>query len=196
MYLLVAELVSTLLAFIIVVLHTYEKNLAWPLNLLKKLLSMIVFYSKGLYIKCLVDSVLMLNSYYGWNKWRSKGSITKGSIQRLELYHFVRVVVSCVITGVTVGYLYKTYTHCSLPYWDALHAVFVVATYILLAQKKPEAWIFWIFANMIYLPVCWHKGTYLFFIKYILYTSMACYAYYKWSRQAEKNTHSEFHYIW
>ncbi len=69
----------------------------------------------------------------------------------------------CITSSLVLGFIYATYTpSCSLPYIDVLHAVLSTHTYILLAQKKLEAWPIWIIANIIYLPVCWHKAPYLY----------------------------------
>lgn len=177
------ELFSTLLAFTIIGLQSQQKTLAWPLNIIKKSLSLLVFYNKALYIKCLVDGMLILKSCYGWKKWQGNKTKVKGQISVLKSNQFIAILIACSLAGYIIGHLYSTYTSASLPYFDALHATLVLATYILLARKKLQAWIIWILANIIYLPVCWHKATYLFLIKYTLYISMACYSYYKWRNE-------------
>lgn len=174
------ELFSTLLAFTVIGLQSQQKTLAWPLNIIKKCLSLFVFYNKALYIKCVIDSALILKSCYGWQKWQGNKTKIKGQVSILDTHQFIAILIASSTIGCIVGYLYSTYTTTSLPYLDALHATLVLAAYILLARKKLQAWIIWILANIIYLPVCWQKATYLFLLKYTLYIGMACYAYYKW----------------
>jgi len=49
------ELLSTLLAFTVIGLQSQQKTLAWPLNIIKKSLGLIVFYNKASLIYQVLD---------------------------------------------------------------------------------------------------------------------------------------------
>lgn len=175
------ELFSTLLASIVVFLNTRQKALTWPLNIIKKILSFLVYYSKGLFIKCTLDILLIGKSCYGWHQWKHKRP-NSSQVSTIPPYILITSIPACILSSLALGWLYATYTTCSLPYIDALHAVLVLIAYTLLVHKKLEAWPIWIIANTIYLPVCYHKATYLFMIKYTTYIGMSFYGYYKWRK--------------
>jgi len=178
------ELLSVSLALTVILLNAQQKSIGWLLNLLKKGFSFFVFYQKTLYIKCTLDILLGFKSLYGWYQWKHKDRLkdTEKSITTTRLPVLIGIGITCILGGLLLGKLYNTYTHCSFPYVDGLHAALVLATYSLMAQKKLEAWPIWMVANSLYIPVCWYKGMYLFTFKYVAYLVAACYGYMKWHR--------------
>ncbi|MEM7174261.1 MAG: nicotinamide riboside transporter PnuC, partial [Bacteroidota bacterium] len=104
-------------------------------------------------------------------------------VSRLSGYDFVCIFLSSILLSFGVGYLYSVYTTGKLPYLDAFHAVLILVTYVLLARKKVEAWLFSICANLIYVFVCLQTTLGELFLKYMLYIILSCYGYYKWRNE-------------
>ena len=53
---------STLLAFLVVILTTHQKSYAWVLNIVKKLMNLCIYYYRGLYLKVILDLILIVKS--------------------------------------------------------------------------------------------------------------------------------------
>lgn len=184
----ILELFLTLLAFSIIINTVRQKRYAWLLNIFKKTIGLPIYFFKGLYVKCTLDIILILKSFYGWYRWGIKSS--KKEVNELEVTiltpkEFISYILLSIVSSAILGFTYQK-LGAALAYLDAWHAVMSIINYFLLVRKKREAWIFSLIGQLVYIYVCYTKGM-VFLLKYILYVIFSLNALYKWHKIYKKN---------
>ncbi len=195
----------TICSIVAVLLSTKQNIRTWPLNASRKLLGLYIYYSQRLYVKCIVDLLLIFEGIYGWITW-NKGKKDKTKRHSLQVSSLPArrllllgcfTLVACLLIGWGFDLIYiYTKVKKSHPYLDGSHSLLVLITYGLLAHKKREAWLFYCLANMIYLYIFGvlkpqeYSSWYLFFqskegalcVKYAIYLLLCFRAGYKWNQ--------------
>lgn len=187
--LLLLESLLTCLAFSVVITTTREKRYGWLLNIAKKTMGLCIYYLQSLYVKCTLDLILIIKSFYGWYRWGAKVKNKKSiepKVTALSVEEIFGFSALGLIGMVVLGFVYGRYLNSSLAYEDGLHASMSLINYYLLAQKKREAWLFSLVGQLVYIHVCYTKGM-LFFFKYVLYVFLSIRGFYKWHQAYEKN---------
>lgn len=78
------------------------------------------------------------------------------------------------------------YTDSQVPYWDGLTtALSIVATWML-AKKKIEHWLLWVFVDAISIGLFIYKDLYPTTLLFLVYTILAVYGYWEWKRELEQ----------
>jgi nicotinamide mononucleotide transporter len=65
-------------------------------------------------------------------------------------------------------------------YIDVLTTAVFFAAMWLMAKRKVQSWNFWIFANIISIPLYAHKGLAFTSLQYFIFTLIAIAGYYEW----------------
>ncbi|MEM7362167.1 MAG: nicotinamide riboside transporter PnuC [Bacteroidota bacterium] len=188
------QILTTCIAFLVVILTIQRKGYAWMLNILKKLFGMVIYLTQGLYAKIILDCVLIMKSSYGLYKWgfRSKKSSSQKEITILTkdslLMFFLIALTGWVLSGSLLYILYQTYPALKgkSPFIDGFHASFAVVNYYLLAQKKRESWLFSFAAHISY-AYLFIMGAKPFAIKYIGYLCLSLRGLDQWDKNYKKN---------
>lgn len=177
------QIFGVFLALITIWLDTQEKVLARPLTLLGTVLSFFVYYAAGLYAKCLHNVANFLLNIYGWYQWLYGGKgKTSLQISRATPFTLWAMLLLGGVGTLVVGALLKRYTNAALVYWDSAHTMICLIAQWLLARKKIENWIVWLVADILYTPICYYKGLYLFSMLHGLYTILAIKGYFYWRK--------------
>jgi nicotinamide mononucleotide transporter len=79
-----------------------------------------------------------------------------------------------------MGFLLQKYTEASLPYWDATTTAYSVIAQWLLARKKLENWLFWIFINVLCVGIYYVKDLTATAILYFVLLLIAIKGYAQW----------------
>ncbi len=173
------QIFSAFLGLYGVYLAARQNSLTWTVSLLSGVVSIFIYFDKGLYSKCGFVVFTILNSFYGWYIWTYKNSagegiyITRSKYKRLVFYFFLGLASTFII-----GELFKGSTNIS--FWDAFYASYGIIAHWMLANKKLENWIIWIVVDAVFAYVCFVKGLYIMSIKCLIYTVIAIYGYLSW----------------
>jgi nicotinamide mononucleotide transporter len=120
---------------------------------------------------------------YGWYHWVfGKEGRRQLAVSHIKPALLVALIIAGALGSALAGYLFSTYTNASLPYWDAAVAVWgVIATYAM-ARKIIENWIMWIITDAVCVGIYFYKELFAFTVLYFIFTVLAAYGYYKWSK--------------
>lgn len=175
--------------------YEYKANSRmWAVSLLMTLMSMRVYYSRGLYADFAMNVYYLLMAIYGYLAWTLHLKRDKGEKKELPISAIPqRQLWGCIAVFVPVYAAIAAWlvllTDSTVPYFDALTtALSIIATWML-ARKYLEQWFVWIFVDAVCVGLYIYKGIYFYAALYAAYTAVACLGYRKWRRlmQAEQN---------
>ena len=69
---------------------------------------------------------------------------------------------------------------------DSLTTSLSLTAMLLLARRKIENWIFWIIADLIYIPLYLYKGLYIASLQYFVFLILATSGYIEWKKNIKK----------
>ena len=81
-----------------------------------------------------------------------------------------------------MGYLLKTYTAASFPYWDSAGTIICFIAQWMVAKKRMENWFLWMLANMLYIVLYLLKDLPLYSLLSAVYLVMAFVGLNEWKR--------------
>ena len=157
----------------------------WIFGLLMPMLSMWVYYSKGLYADCAMNVYYLLMAVYGYIAWtfnlknrqRTVRPIT--SVPRSTLLWLIPIFLA--IYAVLAAWL-RFGTDSTVPYWDAFTTAMSIVGTWMLARKYLQQWIAWILVDAVSTGLYFYKGLYFYTILYAIYTVIAVLGYRKWQK--------------
>ena len=149
--------------------------LTWAIGIISVLLNMILFYQIRLYSDTIEQIYYLGASVYGWWIW-NKSPKDDGQITDVRYSDLKSLTFGVVFTGsvsVVFGY-FMSRVHlflpavfpeaASFPYLDAITTIMSFSAMWLMAKKKIESWIYWIFVDVI--------GIWLYFVKDVKFLSL------------------------
>lgn len=143
--------------------------------------SFIFFYSK-LYSNAVLQLIYITVLIYGWIHWESKADGDEFQVTSTNrTLRFILLIIG-VIVSVLLGYLMKTTTDAPLPYWDATTTSMSLIAQWMVARKKIENWLLWIWADVIYVWMYLHQSLYLTAVLYFIFLILAVKGYMEWKK--------------
>ena len=187
------EVTGVITGFICVYLNTRENIWGWPIGIISVFCYIFVFYDAKLYADMALQVIYVVLGFYGWHQWlyggEAKKNLKVSAIRQKEL--LLLLVLGVVATAVTFYFLQK-FTDASLPFWDSLTTVFSLAGQYLLARKVLENWLFWIFVDVIYVFVYFHKELYFTSLLYFGFLVLATIGYFGWRKSLLRSAGQTF----
>ena len=169
------EFIGTILYLWSVWLIAKRNILTWAVGIVSVLLYMILFYQIRLYSDTIEQIYYLGASIYGWWIWK-KSPKDDGQITDVKYSDSKNLILWVVFTGIisiAFGY-FMSRVHlflpvifpeaASFPYLDAITTIMSFSAMWLMAKKKIESWIYWIFVDVI--------GIWLYFVKDVKFLSL------------------------
>ena len=85
----------------------------------------------------------------------------------------------------TVGWLLKSYTPSTVPWWDSFTTALSVVGLWMLARKWVEQWVPWIIVDFVSAGLYIYKEIYFFAILYAVYAVVAITGYFAWKKKMQ-----------
>jgi len=82
-------------------------------------------------------------------------------------------------------YILRRFTDSPIPFWDAFTTSLSIFATWMLARKKIEQWLIWIFVDLVSVGLYLYRGLYPTVFLFLVYAVMAVIGYYEW-RKDEK----------
>ena len=193
--------VTEIVGFCLGVLYLYYEYKAnarvWIVSLLMTLVSMQVYYSRGLYADFAMNIYYVVMAVYGYVTWTFH--LRKRKKPELPIRRAgVGVLIWCAVALAGVYALIAAwlilFTDSTVPYFDAFTtAMSIIATWML-ARKYIQQWLAWLAVDAVCVGLYAYKGIYLYALLYGAYTVVAWLGYRKWlrlMRQAEIGNNGE-----
>ena len=78
-------------------------------------------------------------------------------------------------------------TDSDVVFLDSITTALSLTAMLLLARRKLENWIFWIIADIIYIPLFIYKGLYITSVQYFIFLILAVSGYFEWKKSLEND---------
>lgn len=165
-----------------VYLTTVQSPLNFPVGIVNSTAFTFVFLKARLFGDTGLSALYVLLGFQGWYLWLRGGvGQTELPVTRSRPIEIALIVLLGALA--TAGlYFYFVRIQGSLPFWDALTTSFSLVAQVLLNRKKIENWIFWIFVDIVYVPLYWVKNLHLTAGLYVIFLCLATSGWFAWRR--------------
>jgi len=186
-------------AFSFAILQVAFAYLNRPINFLFGAISVClytyIFFEYSLLAESILNAYYFIISIYGLILWNNKQA-AEAQIRKANRRNWQTTILIIVISFIAfMGVYYFKNTaagtsFASSNYFDALVASLAFGGTYLLLKRNIETWIVLNISNLIAMPLQWSKELYLTSVLTFILFSVACAAYFKWSKEM-KNIRKE-----
>lgn len=165
----------------------------WIAGLIMPMISLFVYYRKGLYADFGMNIYYLLMAVYGYLAWTGRLGIGKGKkdSQPLKIRHIPMrnmaavVVVTCAIWVALAQFLINA-TDSTVPWADAFTTALSMVGTWMLARKYLEQWAAWILVDIVCVVLYIYKGIYPYALLYAIYIFVGVLGYLKWAHMMKE----------
>lgn len=188
------ELTATIFGLIYVWFSIRQSLYTWPAGIITSLLYCWVFLEAKFYAGMVLQGYYVLISLYGWWSW-GQGANNNTDDEKLHVSFtdsnlWIRIFILDLFLISIMYYILGRYTDSPIPFWDAFTtSLSIIATWML-ARKKIEQWLIWIFVDLISIGLYLYRGLYPTVLLFIVYTIMAIIGFYEWRKEPEKSSYA------
>lgn len=179
------EIIAVLFSLICIWLAVKKHVLNWPIGIIAVLAYMMLFYREKLYADMVLQIIFMIQGFYGWYNWVQKKEQQEISITTLSTKERIRYISSILILSIIWSYVLIRFTNASSPIVDSFVSTISLVANWLMAKKKIENWILWVFADAIYIMLFWYKELYLSSFVYFIFLFLAIKGYLEWNKKSD-----------
>jgi len=190
------DLVIEILGFSVGLLYLWWEyhadNRLWFASMVMPMISMWIYFSKGLYADFGINIYYLVIAVYGYIVWTRKQRTRQPDLppekepeKGLPITHIsVKMTCVCVVAFLFLWillYLGLNYlTDSTVPVADAFTTALSIVGMWMLARKYIEQWMAWIAVDVVCVGLYAYKGIYFYALLYAIYTVIACFGYRKW----------------
>lgn len=185
-----------------------EKIWVYPTGIVSTIIYIYLCYKFILYGDMIINIYYSIMSIYGWYMWTRIHENTKLEISRTNFWDKLKTIGIFIFTAVFTYVVYVQFDiidkHLDVqetidlvlsnfgslaeiktitPYLDTFTTGIFFAGMWLMANKKIENWIFWIFGNLISVPLYFVKGLGFTAIQFTIFLILAIFGYVVWRKK-------------
>ena len=184
------EIVAALLAISYLFLAMRQDAKCWVAWILSSLMYLFVMYSAGLYMEAALQIFYLIIGFYGLYEWKYAHN-TKAQLT-IKIWSFRKhslVLSFLFFLVISSGYILANNTNAASPYVDAFTTWGAIIASYMVAKKILENWIYWILADIRYIPLFVYKELYVTSLQYLIFLALAISGYFLWRKKIknEKN---------
>lgn len=199
-YQILLEALGTLFGLLSVYFSIKKKIWVYPTGIISTVIYVYILYQAGLLGDMMINFYYSVMSIYGWVLW-SKSSQDKINVQvsytNSREWWISGILFVFSFLFVSLIYYYKPWIdngfsaqgvsfglgHLDWANWLDIFttAIFLVGMW-LMAKRKIENWIFWIFGDLISVPMYLYKGLGITSAQYLIFTILAILGYLSWKK--------------
>ncbi|WP_018658193.1 nicotinamide riboside transporter PnuC [Actinomadura flavalba] len=178
-----AELIGFATGALNVYLVVRQNIWNWPIGAVNVIFLGLVFLDGGLYADAALQVVYVALQCYGWYVWMYGGAERDAlPVRRTRRAEWAGVGVAGAVATAVMTWVLVAFTDSTVPFWDAVTtALSLMATYGM-SRKLLESWWLWIAADLIYIPLYWHKDLHLTSVLYVLFLALCVSGLIAWRR--------------
>lgn len=170
----------------------HASHKVWIAGLVMPLVSMFVYYRKGLYADFGMNVYYLLMAVYGYLAWtgrlsRGRKARAKKEEAQLRIRHLpardcLWLLPATAALWVAIAMFLLNATDSNVPWADAFTTAMSITGTWMLARKYLEQWFAWILVDAVCVALYIYKDIYPYAALYAVYTGVAVLGYLKWKR--------------
>ena len=163
----------------------------WLASVIMPMISMWIYYSKGLYADFGINIYYLVIAVYGFIVW-TRGSAGTAKKPRQITHASIPVwggtVAATVILWIMIWWILVHFTDSTVPVADAFTTALSIVGLWMMARKYAEQWLVWFVVDIVCSCLYYYKGLNFYCILYAVYTVIALLGYRKWLRLMKGQT--------
>ena len=176
------EVIAVIFGFLSV---WYSKNnniLVFPTGMISTSIFVYLLFKSSLLGDMMINAYYFIMSIYGWFYWSRGNNEKPAPISVINTYDKKIIAILLLSSSIFVSLVYTLFEKWNsfVSYIDVLTTAVFFAAMWLMAKRKVQSWNFWIFANIISIPLYAHKGLAFTSFQYFIFTLIAIAGYYEW----------------
>jgi len=184
------ELSGTFFGLVYIWFSIRQSIYTWPAGIITSVLYCWVFFVAKFYAGMGLQAYYVVISVYGWWCWQRGGDSDSGEVKLCVSYSnrnlWIKLFFINLFLTSLMYYLLSRYTDSPIPFGDAFTtSLSIIATWML-ARKKIEQWLIWIFIDLVSVGLYVYRGLYPTVILFIVYAAMAVIGFYEWRKELQK----------
>lgn len=181
----VLEIVAVIFGFFSVWFSKQNNLLVFPTGMISTAIFVYLLFKWMLLGDMMINGYYFIMSIYGWYIWTRKvDSSSVTPITRASKREHQYSIMIFVATLIFVFIVYKSFDKWNTwtAYVDTITtAIFFVGMW-LMAKRKIENWIYWIFGDIISVPLYFYKGFTFTSFQYFIFIFIAVFGYLAWKK--------------
>ncbi len=164
-----------------------RKNIIYvfPTGIVSVLIFAYLTFINKIYAETGVNIYYFVMSIYGWILWGSKNKKIQKKISLSSKDEIIFSITIFIIFFIIIYNILEN-TDSDVIILDSLTTSLSLTAMLLLARRKIENWIFWIIADLIYIPLFLYKGLYIASLQYFVFLLLATSGYIEWKKNIKK----------
>lgn len=187
-----------ILGFLVGILYLWWEYKAdpkvWIASVIMPMISMWIYYSKGLYADFAINIYYLIIAVYGFITWTGKSLRGNGGVKNNSSEKEKRAVpithtpipvwigaslVALILWG-GIWWMLVTFTDSTVPVADAFTTALSIVGLWMLARKYVEQWLVWLIVDIVCCGLYFYKGLMFYSILYGIYSVIAVIGYRNW----------------
>jgi len=181
----VLEITAVIFGFASVWYSKQNNILVFPTGLITTSIFVYLLFKWQLLGDMMINGYYFIMSLYGWYIWTRKvDSEHVTPISRMTKREQFTGVIIFIATLIFVFIVYQIFDMWKgwVAYVDSLTTALFFVGMWLMAKRKIENWIFWIVADVISVPLYFHKGLTFSSLQYLGFTIIAIFGFLAWKK--------------
>jgi nicotinamide mononucleotide transporter len=198
------EFFAVIFGLLAVALSAAANIWSWPLGLINVVLSAFFYYQIQLYPDMFLMGFFFVTNLLGWWRWANPKPGEEDKKRELKVSfmkrtHFILLLLlgfaGTYLMGTLAANLHEWFPllfnlPSAYPFVDSFILVMSVITTFLMVQKKIECWIIWIIIDIVATYLYFIKEAMFFSVEYLVFTGIASFALWNWSKEYKGYTKS------
>lgn len=185
------EITGAVLSVIYLFLSIKQKSALWIFGFISSAFYVVIFFQSKFYADMSLQFYYLGVSIYGWINWQRKTDETKNSTLPTTRIsgkkQYLEYIAGTVAVYLIYFFILNFLTDSPFPIADSVVGAFSVIATWMLAKKKIENWIVWIFVDAFAAGLYFYKNLYPTAILFIVYTIMAVVGYFQWNKEMKQS---------
>ena len=182
----ILELLATITGVLSVWYARNNNVLVFPTGIISVLIYVFITYENKIYAEAGINIYYFVMSVYGWILWTSKNKKIKKTISKNRLNENLAHLFIFFVLFLILYFVLKN-TDSDVIFLDSLTTALSLTAMLLLARRKVENWIYWIIADIIYIPLFIYKELYITSFQYLVFLILAVSGYFEWKNQLKND---------
>lgn len=157
----------------------------WLASVVMPMISMWIYFSKGLYADFAINIYYLLIAIYGYVAWTFNFKTKEKKelpISRITVKTSIILIGAMAVLWVALAQILINFTDSSVPWSDAFTTALSIIAMWMMARKFAEQWLAWLVVDAVCVGLYIYKGIYFYAALYAIYTVIAYVGYRKWLR--------------